>query len=189
MSDPTMEATLLTQCLDFSRQLLDSKMSFKINIKFGSGFNFNLSTLKDNGKTQSNKCDKKNKSPSTRKRDAARKQKFLEAKKQSFVSKQIKCDLCDYEASSENGFRKHMDKTHKVIPQLDGHSNSAGIYKPIENNLDGEVIYTYTVDKENKKITDAACVKNACALCLVSGCALCLVPGCALCLVPGVWCL
>ena len=65
------------------------------------------------------------KSPLTLKRNAAKKQKFLEERMTPSVRKptcntSFKCDQCDHEANCEVGLRKHIGRDHKVIPQIDG---------------------------------------------------------------------
>ena len=62
------------------------------------------------------------KSPSTLRRNAIRKQKFLDKKKTDYSAKlAFKCNLCEFEANCKVSLRKHIDKEHKLIPQLDGY--------------------------------------------------------------------
>ena len=127
MSDPSItmiEKSVLAQCLDFSRQLITNQKTFKFDVKLSCGFSFNFNTL-DQEPTESRSKEVKKKSPSTLKRNAARKQKFLDEKKNSSARNQsseisFKCDQCDLEANCKVSLRKHMEKEHKVIPQLDG---------------------------------------------------------------------
>ena len=112
------ENSMLAQCLDFSRQLIANKEAFKFDVKISSGFSFNFNNL-DQEPTKSRKEEVRKKSPSTLKRNAARKLKFLEQKKTSSETS-FKCDQCDLEVNCKVSLRKHIEKHHKVIPQLDG---------------------------------------------------------------------
>ena len=74
-----MDSSLLNQCLEMTQQLINSKVSFTFNLKLISGFSFHISTM-DGGGSPSWKGDVKRKSPSTLRRNAWRKEKFLEKK-------------------------------------------------------------------------------------------------------------
>ena len=118
-----MEDSVLAHCLDFSRQLISNQKPFKFEVKLSSGFSFNFNTL-DQEVTKSRTQEVKKKSPSTLKRNAARKEKFLEEKKTSFLNKQtsetsFECNLCDHEAYCNASLRKHIGKEQKKILQLD----------------------------------------------------------------------
>ena len=127
MSDPSnlnMEGSMLAQCLAFSRQMESNKKSFKLEVKLSSGFSFNFNTL-DHEESKSRTKEVKKKSPSTLRRNAARKQKFLDKKNTSSANKELsedskKCDQCDYQANCKVSLRKHVGKKHLVISQIDG---------------------------------------------------------------------
>ena len=78
MSGENMEAPLLSQCLDFTKQLILSKEIFNISINLSSGFKFEFRNTKDQEAIQSRKHEPKKKSQSTMRRNAARKQIFFE---------------------------------------------------------------------------------------------------------------
>ena len=83
MSDPSslmMESSVLVQCLEFSRLLISNQKAFQFEVKLASGFSFNFNTL-DQEPTKSRTQEVRKKSPSTLKRNAARKEKFLQDKK------------------------------------------------------------------------------------------------------------
>ena len=59
-------------------------------------------------------------------RNAARKQKFLDQKMNVNSSPKlsddlIQCELCDFKTNCNVSLRKHIEKQHKSIPQLDGY--------------------------------------------------------------------
>ena len=127
MCDPAslkMESSVLTQCLDFSRQMESNQKPFKLEVKLSNGFSFNFNTL-DQETSKFRTKEAKKKSPSTIRRNAARKQEFLDKKKISSVDNELseislKCDQCDFKVNCKVKLRKHIEKEHKVIPQLDG---------------------------------------------------------------------
>ena len=127
MSDPAlnkMDNSVLSQCLDFTKQLINTRTSFKFDLKLPSGFSFSFTTT-DQKPSISRKGDIKKKSPSTLRRNAKRKQKFLEQKKNQSSTNELskesfECDQCEYQANCKVSMRKHIAKEHILIPQLDG---------------------------------------------------------------------
>ena len=88
MSDPAlkmMDSSLLSQCLEFTKQLVNARTSFKFDLKLPSGFSFNFTTT-DQEPSRSRISDAKKKSPSTLRRNAARRQKFLDQKEESSIN-------------------------------------------------------------------------------------------------------
>ena len=91
-----MENSVLAQCLEFSKQMDSHQKTFKLEVELSSGFTFNLNTLvKEEPKSRT---EVKKKSPSTLRRNAARKQNFLDKKNMSSANKDLseafKCDQC-----------------------------------------------------------------------------------------------
>ena len=142
MCDPSslkMESSVLIQCLDFSRQMESNQKPFKLKVKLSNGFSFIFNNLNQD-ESKFRREETKKKSPSTIRRNAARKQKFIEKKNLSSVDNEVskksedtskvetsiqeletfQCDHCDYQVNCQVLLRKHMDKEHKLIPQLDG---------------------------------------------------------------------
>ena len=76
-----MDTSPLSQCLDITRQLISSRAPFKFNLQLPCGFKFNITTT--DKEPRSRKSEKVKKSPSTHRRNAARKQKFLDSKQKS----------------------------------------------------------------------------------------------------------
>ena len=114
---------MVVHCLDFSRQLIANNKALKFEVKLSSGIAFNFDNL-DREPTKSRKEEVK--TSSTLKRNAARKQKFLEQKKSSSKTS-FKCDQCVHDANCKVSLRKHIDKHHKMIPQLDEFDNGNSV--------------------------------------------------------------
>ena len=126
-----MENSVLVQCLEFSRLLISNQKPFQFEVKLASGFSFNFNTL-DQESTKSRTQEVKKKSPSTLKRNAARKLRFLQDKKTSSVEKEtlpdsFKCDQCDHQANCKASLMKHVGIEHQLIPQLDGFNDSNSV--------------------------------------------------------------
>ena len=127
ISDPSslkMESSMLAQCLEFTRQMDSNQKSFKFEVKLSSGFSFNFNT-RDQEESKSGTKEVKKKSPSTLRRNAERKRKFLNKKNTSSANNELsessfQCAQCDYEANCKVSLRKHMEKQHTFIPQIDG---------------------------------------------------------------------
>ena len=112
MSDPKMEAPLLAQCLEITKQLIDSKETFNIFIKLSSGFNFMFTNTKDQEAMHPRRFEPKKKSPSTIRRNAARRQDLFNQKKDSSFNLKtsedsVQCDICDFKASCKVSLRRH----------------------------------------------------------------------------------
>ena len=155
-----MEAPLLTQCLDLTKQLLNSKETFTINIKLSAGFSFKFTNIQDQKIICPRNNEPKKKSPSTIRRNAIRKQKFLGQKKNisstpkpSEVS--FECDICMFKTSCKVSLRKHIQKKHNAIPQLDGQDESFGnITSKVEDKETQTDILDTKSDDDGKTITD-----------------------------------
>ena len=158
---------LVTQCLDFCRQLASQGKDFSISLKLGS-FSFSLDTME---KTNTTKVvTKKKQSPSSAKRSARRRQDFLEQKRHALSDKSapvakcnmditnkksmestskitFKCDQCDSQFENEKGLKCHQGKKHKLtdspIPQVDGHSDYNEVNIPSELTMENQLHLKY----------------------------------------------
>ena len=170
------DSILVTQCLDFCRQLASQGKDFSISLKLGS-FSFSLDTME---KTNASKVvTKKKQSPSSARRSAKRRQNFLEKKRQtspglppssdksapeitrkksteSTSKTTFKCDQCDSDFDNEKGLKRHQGKIHKVtlspIPQIDGQSEDIqvttnGCTKQITTSLEVTIPSEQTMDQ------------------------------------------
>ena len=135
---------LASQCLAFCQTLASQGRSVSLSLKVGSNFAFSLDT-KDSEKIPASK-ERKKLSPSTQKRNARTRQKYLASKVASTsIDKKSKhdasvlelqeaaskedgnvkaapsCDICGHETKTENGIKLHKKKKHQ-INQIDGNS-------------------------------------------------------------------
>ena len=123
------DSTLANKCLDFCHALAGHGKVFKFSLTIGSTFTFSLDSRE--GKETLGLPARKKKSPSTRRRDAKRKEDFLKKKSTSesapvtglesnqntSVQGQVfQCDKCDFQSKSENGLKIHKGKSHKKVP-------------------------------------------------------------------------
>ena len=91
MSDPAlnmMDSSVFSQCWGFTKQLINTRTSFSFDLKLPSGFYFSFTTT-DKKPSRSRTGDIKKKSPSTLHRNAKRKQKTLELKKNSSSTNEL----------------------------------------------------------------------------------------------------
>ena len=121
------DSTLVSKCMAFCQALAIQGQAFNFSLAVGPTFNFSLDTR---GKVLKGPVAKKRTSPSTLRRNAKRREEFVNKKQQS-PSAQIpardsaaavetpKCDQCDYEAASEKGLRQHVRMKHQK-PSMDG---------------------------------------------------------------------
>ena len=115
------DSSLASKCMAFCQALASQGQHFNFSISTGSGFTFSLDTSRS--KAVSNQKAKRKSSPSTLRRNARRREKFLAKKQQecstrisvenSAAAKEIKCDQCEYVAASEKGLRQHIRMKHK----------------------------------------------------------------------------
>ena len=80
------ESPLASKCLDLCQTLASQGQAFTFSLTIGSTFNFSLSTGSQDTPAPASKTVKKNKSPSTQRRDARRRKEFLKRKSQIPVS-------------------------------------------------------------------------------------------------------
>ena len=110
---------LVTKCMDFCRALATQGEAFNFSLSIGSSFSFSLDTRSKEIKKITRT---KKPSPSTLRRNAKRRQDFLNMKQNpSAVSQTAEvatvpaaplCDMCDYKAASEKGLKTHKRMKH-----------------------------------------------------------------------------
>ena len=128
------DSSLTAKCLDICQTLATKGLAFSFSLKIGSTYTFSLESRKMDVPKQT----RKKPSPSTQRRNALRRQKFLESKEAENVSKShsdvetevavassaatenFNCDACDFIGESNISLRIHKSRIHKTIPQLDG---------------------------------------------------------------------
>ena len=122
-------SSLNSQCMDFCQTLARQGLEFKFSVTIGSAFTFSLDARAKEGRDAPVTNVKKRNSPSTRRRNARRREEYLKRKFPSEVAKAdspkrnkkqqgdgFHCDLCDSTFKSENGLKIHRGKTHKEHP-------------------------------------------------------------------------
>ena len=110
---------LVSKCMDFCQALASQGEAFNFSLSIGSNFSFFLDTR---SKEMKKGTRTKKPSPSTLRRNAKRRQDFLEKKQNSSAVKHIAevaavpvappCDMCDYKAASEKGLKTHKRMKH-----------------------------------------------------------------------------
>ena len=134
-----MNSPVLTDCLEFSSKLVSSGKLFKFSVTIGTSFVFNLSSIESGTSSSMNENKKKKPSPSTRQRNAARVQKFLEKKNTSskdtfedasnlqdttsinFMNndkKTFHCNQCKFKNVSGQELSKHMKVRHISVRHI-----------------------------------------------------------------------
>ena len=128
-----MESSVMVQCLEFSRLLISNQKAFQFEVKLASGFYFNFNTL-DQEPTKSRTQEVRKKSPSTLKRNAARKLRFLQDKKTSSeketLADSFNCDQCEHQANCKASLRKHVGNSRRalmIVIQLKKHHHKLKI--------------------------------------------------------------
>ena len=111
-----LNSSLNSQCMDFCQALARQGLEFKFSVTIGSAFTFSLDARAKAGRDVT--TVKKRNSPSTRRRNARRREENLKRKFPSEVAKAdspkrnkkqqgdgFNCDLCDSTFKSENGLK------------------------------------------------------------------------------------
>ena len=139
------ELSLVSQCLALCQTLAGQGKAFSLSVTVGSTFTFSL----DSKEAASLPKKKKRSSPSTIRRDAARRERFLKGKVESSSRvnapnpiqrplvvfqnslpfsamkaelESSKCDQCDDRFVSKHELICHIEVAHKVNPRVDPHS-------------------------------------------------------------------
>ena len=128
------DSSLTAKCLDICQTMATKGMAFSFSLKIGSTYTFSLESRTMDVPKQT----RKKPSPSTRRRNALRRQKFLESKEadksskspsdvetevaeaSSAATENFNCDACEFIGESNINLRIHKSRMHKAIPQLDG---------------------------------------------------------------------
>ena len=114
------DCSLASKCMEFCQALASQGLPFHFSLNMGPDFTFSLDTR---GKAKAVPVVKKKVSPSTKRRNARRREEFLLKKRQRLstvdapVEKatvpQFSCDQCDYTNVSEKGLRQHIRMKHR----------------------------------------------------------------------------
>ena len=124
----SIDVTMATKCLELTQTLISMKASCKFSLHLSNGFNYSFSNL-EHGNTNTRKIEKKKKSPYTLRRNAKRREEYIKKKmdsssqptpKEQEKGQTLSCTICDYVGESQSGLNVHMNRMHKIIPQLDG---------------------------------------------------------------------
>ena len=116
--------TLLSKCLDFCQALYSQGQAFNFSVAIGQDFTFSLDTRSK--ETSPVTLMRKKASPSALRRNARRKEEFLQRKQNSSTVKPsevktvvnaLSCDQCDFKPASEKGLMQHKRMKHGP-PQL-----------------------------------------------------------------------
>ena len=124
-------STLANKCLDFCQALTSQSKAFTFTLNLGTDFSFSLDTR---GSSVAPEVRKKL-SPSAIRRNARRKEEFLNRKSEalkkgdsdcdvntSIKGKRFQCDQCKQFFKNNKGLTIHLGKMHMdIIPQSDGH--------------------------------------------------------------------
>ena len=112
-------STLLSKCLDFCQALSSKGQAFNFSVAIGPDFTFSMDTRSK----AASPGIKKKASPSTLRRNARRREEYLQRKQNpstvnsteevETVSDALSCDQCDYKPASEKGLRQHKRMKHK----------------------------------------------------------------------------
>ena len=124
-------SSLLSKCLDLCQALCSQGQAFNFSVTIGQDFTFSMNTRSK--EVSPVNVVRKKASPSTRRRNALRRQEFLNKKRSpssrnscevEAVSDAPSCDQCDYKAASEKGLKQHKRMKHKAS-KLASSENSA----------------------------------------------------------------
>ena len=109
-------STLLSKCLDFCQA---KGQAFNFSVAIGPDFTFSMDTRSK----AASPVIKKKASLSTLRRNARRREEYLQRKKNpspvisteevETVSDALSCDQCDYKPASEKGLKQHKRMKHK----------------------------------------------------------------------------
>ena len=112
-------STLLSKCLEFCQALSSKGQAFNFSVAIGPDFTFSMDTRSK----AASPGIKKKASPSTLRRNARRREEYLQRKQNTspvnsteeveIVSDAVSCDQCDYKPASEKGLRQHKRMKHK----------------------------------------------------------------------------
>ena len=123
------DSSLAAKCLELSQTLAAQGLAFNFSLKIGSSYSFSLDARDKGVASHTPSKTTKRKSPSTLRRNARRKEAFLEKKQNpapvtpgpgvepdvrlSRGEDSFKCDICGNFFKSDNGLRIHKGKRHK----------------------------------------------------------------------------
>ena len=156
---------LVSKCLDFCQMLANKSMGFNFSLTMGS-FSFSLDTrvVETKAADPAAMVKKKKYSPSHQRRNAKRRQLFLESKKHTesntaCTDSILVCDICDLEVNTKVDLNKHMKKAHENIEQLDGNNSLQSVSTTDEPSTETKTLCTLK-DQESQTKTGPMLIKG-----------------------------
>ena len=126
------KSSMASQCMAFCQTLASQGKAFNFSLKIGEDFAFFLDTKKEVPVQKTRKV-----SPSTKKRNDLRRQKFLASKSKPIVEEQdleapsnistaknqsVSCEECGHTTKTVGGMKLHVKNKHE-ISQVDGNTS------------------------------------------------------------------
>ena len=143
------DSSLAMKCLDICQALTSQGKIFNFSLSIGPMFSFSFDSRDKTLDTRVGPTKKKKQSPSTRRRNAMRKEDYLNKRKQPLSAvkstaetappSRFSCDQCDYTNASEKGLRQHKRMKHGK-PQLEGQLHATSPSTP--ENLRKSISYS-----------------------------------------------
>ena len=144
------DSSLVSQCMDYTKQLASQGKDFKFSLSLPSGFNFSLEFIQEKMKDP-NILKVKKKSPSTLRRNTQRKKEFLEKKalekhadsknvESKSMEGKVKCVYCKEEFVTDIIMKKHIAENHLAIVTSEDSENKNNDPEDMAKNTQDENI-------------------------------------------------
>ena len=143
------DSSFAIKCLDICQALTSQGKIFNFSLSIGPTFSFSFDSRDKTLDTRVGPTKRKKQSPSTLRRNAMRKEDYLNKRKQPLSAvkstaetappSRFSCDQCDYTNASEKGLRQHKRMKHGK-PQLEGQLHATSPSTP--ENLRKPISYS-----------------------------------------------
>ena len=164
-----VDTSLASKCMDFCQALAIQGQAFNFSLTIGPDFSFSLDTRRK----ATSPGIKKKASPSTLRRNARRREKYLQQKQnpsavntieeEEVASNVLSCDQCDYKPASEKGLRQHKRMKHGPS-QLAPSGDSQATPEKIRTASSSASLTVSPTVEASRKITCQDCEDDDCSI-------------------------
>ena len=166
-----VDTSLATKCMDFCLALANQDQSFNFSLTIGPDFSFSLDTRRK----AASPVIKKKASPSTLRRNARRREEYLQRKQNpstvnpidevEVVSNVLSCDQCDYKAASEKGLRQHKRMKKHGLSKLasSGDSDCQATPEKTRTSSSSASLAVSPIGEASKEVSCQDCENDECS--------------------------
>ena len=169
------DSSLAMKCLDICQALTSQGKIFNFSLSIGPTFSFSFDSRDKTLDTRVGPTKRKKQSPSTLRRNAMRKEDYLNKRKQPLSAvkstaetappSRLSCDQCDYTNASEKGLRQHKRMKKHGLSKLasSGDSDCQATPEKTRTSSSSASLAVSPIGEASKEVSCQDCENDECS--------------------------